>query len=648
MKTWIIGGVKPVLLLSIITLFQLQSFAGELSKKTYWYVNGERQNYWLDDAIYVKGRTEMLPILGYTAKAEDNVDVNTYDGTVVQRVELNADALTNVSQTPGIDRLWAVYPTRDAAPVFIDNELLVTFQDPFIGPDDIHAFMDANDLEWLNPELVNYPAGVRYVYIFKATDLSKEENPASLAASMFEHQSKVVYSVQPNRVNLLTINSNSFIDNPSFYKSWHLENTGQNLYCTTQGGTNSADIKVTEAWGAGYTGQGIRVAVVDVGGFDYNHPDLQGQMDEGWDCINNQSYNAGNFYFADANLAHGMCVSGIIAAKGDAVGATGVAFDSKVVPMLISGSESSILLALQKALEMNVDVVNMSFGIGYSQAVEQQIENLVNLGREKYGEKLGTIIVASSGNDATSDEVSPQWPAAFSQVISVSASTPNDTRKETGDNWNVGSTWGTNYGNMLDLAAPGVCIYTTDISGAAGYSSSDYGGFQKTSAAAPIVSGVVALLLSKNNSLTWQEVRTKMIEGADKVHDDTYNYSADPSRPGHSVEMGYGRVNAAKTLDDTEVGIRSIRAITRVTVTSNNPVYNTLYLKYTMLGNRNRNMTVIISDLTGTVTGTYVLPYAVNGRYSIDVSPLRAGMYLARVVDDNNRTATVIKFIKPR
>src|SRR5438132_4497906 len=147
---------------------------------------------------------------------------------------------------------------------------------------------------------------------------------------------------------------------------------------------------------------------------------------------------------------------------------------------------------MQKArsAEFDVDVVNCSFGSYFpSPAIEAEIQNLVNYGRIRNGNVLGVTVVNSHGNDNYSDIEHPQYPAAYNEVIRVGASTPDDKRKTPTDNWNTGSAWGSNYGALLDLAAPGVCIFTTDISGPDGYSTGDYGAFQKTSASTHIING---------------------------------------------------------------------------------------------------------------------------------------------------------------
>jgi hypothetical protein len=125
------------------------------------------------------------------------------------------------------------------------------------------------------------------------------------------------------------------------------------------------------------------------------------------------------------------------------------------------------------------------------------------------------------------------YPATLSEVIAVSATSPCDERKSPsscdGESW-----WGSSYGPEIDVSAPGVFHYSTDIMGAAGYSSGNYySAFNGTSSACPVVAGVVALILSMNPTYTPDQVQSKLQDSAD-----------DLGPPGFDNEFGYGRVNA--------------------------------------------------------------------------------------------------------
>lgn len=615
------------------------SKAAGTDSKLYWYVNGEKQEYNFDpNNMVVQGKAEALNKVGWANKSPQILNVETYEGK--QLVSLSADQLNHIDTD--LEVLIPVYEPGNDQPILLDDRIMVTFNDPLISTAEVLEFADKHELVWINQDVMNLPAGGVYTYLFEMAEVSVTHNSASLSARLFEQESALIRSAQPNRVNHAKVNGDA-IDNPNFQKSWHLQNTGQQLFCTQNSGSQNADVNVVKAWDAGFKGQGIRVAVIDVGGFEFNHPDMQGQFLPGWDCVNNQPYDASNAYMLDPNQAHGMNVAGIIGAKGNAIGATGVAYDAKLVPLLISGSESTILIALQKALEMDVDVINMSFGTGYSEAVELQIENLVNLGRVRYGNTYGTIIVASHGNDGKDDDAAPQWPSAYAEVLSVTANTPDDKLKKTSDNWNVSNTWAANYGNKLDLTAPGVCVYTTDLMGSGGYSSTDYGGLQKTSAASPIVAGVAALLLSKNSLLTWQEVREKLLSTAQKAHTNEYNYNHDASRPGHSKEMGYGRVNAFGAMEQTAVGIDkpSVQPTTNNAIVMNTLVTDRLELTTNVEDAQDITMQVV--DMTGKL----IRQETINGsKATVDVSSLPGGIYLATFIAGEREILETKRFMK--
>lgn len=642
MMGWNVGGVRAIMVaITFLGLAKVSQAAGESDKTLYWYVNGEKQAFTFDEnRVILQTSASAIDRTLWTQKTQDIVNIETYNGKtlIAMRAE---DMLTN---RPEGQLLVPVYQQGSDEPILLDDRIMVSFKDPYINKGKVLAFAEAHNLTWLNPDIANLPAGGVYTYVFQVQNHSVANNAAVVSARIYETETGLVASVQPNRVNHAKVNGDA-VDNPNFVKSWHLQNTGQQLFCTSNAGSENADANVVGAWNAGFTGQGIRVAVIDVGGFEFNHPDMTGQFLPGWDCINNQPYDATNSYFIDPNQAHGMNVAGIIGAKSNDIGATGVAYDAKIIPLLISGSETSILIALQKALEMNVDVINMSFGTGYSEAVELQIENLVNLGRARYGTPYGTIIVASHGNDGRDDDVAPQWPSAYPEVISVTANTPDDKLKQSSDDWNVAGTWAANYGNKLDLSAPGVCVYTTDITGSNGYSTSDYGGLQKTSAASPIVAGVAALLLSKNNELTWQEVRETLLQTAEKTQPTSYNYNHDPSKPGHSREMGYGRINALGAVSGVAVGVEKPTLEATGQITMNTLV--TDHAKITLHGDlaTSNNMHVWVIDMTGHVLQKQQLT-AETKVTQMDMSNLPAGMYLASFILGDAELLETKRFVK--
>jgi subtilisin family serine protease len=146
-------------------------------------------------------------------------------------------------------------------------------------------------------------------------------------------------------------------------------------------------------------------------------------------------------------------------------------------------------------------------------------------------------------------------PANLPNVIAVGAMSPCGERRFTfscdGESW-----WGSNYGGALDIVAPGVIISTTDRQSNEGYNHSanqnDYPNrdyierFNGTSAAAPHVAGVAALVLSVNPSLTGQQVRDIIESTAQKVRPDLYTYSTTSGHPNGTWnnEMGYGLVDA--------------------------------------------------------------------------------------------------------
>ncbi len=650
---WILWAVLQVF------IFTQVAFAQDNNTSVRWYVDAQPEEWIVHNNIVgfvsepgkmISEPSELVDKTEITGAGKNLLVVHFRNGV---SGESKSAYIENLKKK-GISRqLIAVSkPAHSGSPVhnkllLVDEQVIVTFKEsPSLAY--LETFAEKYNLEPVSNRANDLN---EIVFVFRYRNFSISDNSATISSRIFDRESSKVRSVHPNRVNLFEPQStnDTYID-----LAWHVENNGQQVSCSTLQGEHEADAHITGAWNLGYTGQGVKVGVIDFYGFDFNHPDMQGQMLPGWDCINNASYDGTNFYFTDPSQAHGMAVCGVIGANANnGTGSAGVAYGAKIVPFLIDGSESSVVLAMQKArsAQFDVDVVNCSFGSYFpSPAIQAEIQNLVNHGRARNGNTYGVVVVTSHGNDNYSDIENPQYPAAYDEVISVGSSTPDDRRKSPDDAWNTAGAWGTNYGALLDLTAPGVCIFTTDLSGSDGYSTSDYVAFQKTSASTPIVSGVAALMLSKNPNMSWEDVRNRLSESADKTNNSanggSYNYSYDQYKPGHSMEMGYGRVNAEKAVSDEAVGTGDAgltQLSARFAVTPF--VTNMLDIHYAIdADNRPYEMTII--DMSGRLLLNAVLP-AGYGSMNLDVSNLSPGMYFVKC---SNGFAVVSseKFVKVR
>lgn len=224
------------------------------------------------------------------------------------------------------------------------------------------------------------------------------------------------------------------------------------------------------AWQQGYTGSGIKVAVIDSGVSP--HDDL---------VIKDNSDQSGSGSSEDG-LGHGTHVAGIIGATADNhLGGAGIAPDCELYNIRVlmsngSGSDDMIWHGLHQAIEWDVDIINMSLGgPGYNGLLQDKIN-------EAYED--GIAVFAAAGNDGVS---CINYPACFDNVICVAASDTNNVRAEF-----------STFGSWVDLTAPGVNIWST-------YNNNDYKMESGTSMACPAAAGEAAVLLSAHDSLKSME-----------------------------------------------------------------------------------------------------------------------------------------------
>jgi subtilisin family serine protease len=309
------------------------------------------------------------------------------------------------------------------------------------------------------------------------------------------------------------------------------------------------DIHAPQAWEINTGRSDVIVAVVD-GGVDYNHTDLdpgnRSRIIQGYDVADNNSDPMDDIPSQYGFANHGTPVAGIIGAITDnAQQVAGVMWDVKIMPVKVAHTSSpwwdpfgwsmggaphgKVAAGVDWARQNGADIINLSLGsdgvsgkwysVFYNNPVTQATYN-ANLS--------GVLVVASMGND---DEEKEIYPAGFPWTMAVGASDQNDQRVSV-------SNWGSNYGNHIDVVAPGINYYSTRRN-------NQDGPFSGTSGAAPVVSGVAGLILSQSKdrglSLTNDDIRSVIRVTADKVD----------GMGGQSFtkEYGYGRVNAYNALN---------------------------------------------------------------------------------------------------
>jgi len=333
------------------------------------------------------------------------------------------------------------------------------------------------------------------------------------------------------------VSTNLTPNDPLYPIQWPLNNTGQMYpwsgWYNRPPGTPDADIDAPQAWDI-YTGSSeIVVAVID-SGVDYTHRDIDDNM---WlnpgEIPGNGIDDDGNGYVDDIygydfrnddsdpkdDGGHGTHCAGIIAAEGNNnLDITGVCWNAKIMALKFlsssgSGSTTDAVEAFYYAVENGADVTSSSWGGGnYTVTMAEAID---------YAHSKGVVMVASAGNDNSTD---PYYPAYFDHMFSVAATDSRDRKASF-----------SNYGDWVEIAAPGVDIlslradgtsrgkpydnYTTILSGA--------------SMACPHVAGTCALLLSIFPETQVDELEQFLTE------------TADPITPGICAS---GRLNAGRAV----------------------------------------------------------------------------------------------------
>jgi serine protease len=308
-----------------------------------------------------------------------------------------------------------------------------------------------------------------------------------------------------------------------YSEQWH--------YYETRGGLN-----LPSAWDAS-TGVDVTVAVLDTG---YRpHADLADNLWPGYDFISDTFIaRDGNGRDSDArdpgdwtlsadcppdspydSSWHGTHVAGTIAAEtNNSQGVAGVAFGARVLPVRVLGRCGALTSDISDAIIWAAGgsvpgvptnpnparVINMSLGTPPGGTCSSTQQAAINEARSR-----GTVVIVAAGNDGVN--ANRVAPANCSGVVVVAATTRSG-----------GKTWYSNYGTIVDVAAPGGDltgsaandVWSTLNGGTTVPGSDSYGAYGGTSMATPHVAGVAALMLSQNGTLTPDDVESRLKSSA--------------------------------------------------------------------------------------------------------------------------------------
>ena len=360
-------------------------------------------------------------------------------------------------------------------------------------------------------------------------------------------------------------------------------------------------IRAQEAWNITTGSQDVVVAVIDAG-IDYEHDDLKNKIylneseipdngidDDGDGYIDN--YLGWDFAGADFenivpdndplgkenNVAHGTWVAGAIAAEpNNEVGIAGVGYNTNYLALKCSSDNDtrdgglgflfSTLEAVVYAADQGADVINMSYGGSTFSQFAQDV--MIYAAIEK-----DVVLVASAGNSGVEQD---RYPAAYEHVIAVAATENDDTKANF-----------SNFGDYVDISAPGVSIYTTSPD-------QDYAFLNGTSFSAPLVAGAAALLRAQYPDYNQFQIATLLLQSADTIdHQNNDSFAG---------KLGTGRLNVENALQVTTPALK-IQDISILNQSGDIPISGET---------ANLNLT-ILNELDPSSANTFVKVTPVNG-----------------------------------
>ncbi|NOG55714.1 MAG: S8 family serine peptidase [Planctomycetes bacterium] len=373
-------------------------------------------------------------------------------------------------------------------------------------------------------------------------------------------------------------------DDPYFYNQWQLEA----MNCEAAWSTTTGDPSFV-------------VAICDTG-IDETHPDLAANRLTGYNAADGVTEAEGGAV-SDVQ-GHGTMTAGCAAAIGNnGVGVSGTGWDLRHMTVRVTNASSGaaymsdLTAAVMWAADNGARVINVSYSGVDSAAVQAA---------GAYARQRGALVVWAAGNEARYLE------GDHPDVIVVAATDENDAPASF-----------SNYGPLVDCAAPGVRIVTTGRGGT-------YVSASGTSFSAPLTAGACAMIWSAQSDLTPDDVEQALLAGADDVY-----------TPGRDDHTGVGRVNVGESVN--RAGEWAPIYEPYLTVTPSSPVVGTWFY-VTLGGARPGDRVGLFYGTHGTVEPRVVARYGVT----LDLRQPRIVAGRAITVNDNGQAAWRLRLRKMR
>ena len=416
----------------------------------------------------------------------------------------------------------------------------------FLGSMGVHQIIGSQSSDYKGPHLYKFNQNAMPLSELWSTSLNttvsnrQEQTLATLLMAKKMGSTPYFKTVQPNFMYRPLL-----VPDDELYQSgdqWHYDK-----------------IRMPEVWDE-TTGTGSTVVAIIDTGIRHDHPDISASISaDSYDFISDTG-NAGdgdgidndpsdpgdgteNPLCVDAQYSsswHGTHVGGTVGATtNNATGVAGINWDVELMDLRVLGCYGGSSYDIQQSIlyaagltnssgqlpSKKADVINMSLGgPGYDAFTESVIQDARN---------EGVIVIAASGNGAGSNfPGSVSYPASYEGVVSVGATTQSDTRASF-----------STYNEFVDIAAPGVGIWSTIGSRDGEVFGSGYAAYNGTSMATPHVAGVVSLMRDIFPAMTPLQLDASI--ASELLNDDVGD-------PGYDNEFGYGRLDAFKAVETAE------------------------------------------------------------------------------------------------